>query len=159
MDKATTVETCQSIYVNLIELCKNRTPDMKATGYVREWLQTIRCDKYDKKNLVKDRRLAYEMYLKDGAYERICNGTATTRDEENAVNAVAHYKIHDIAILKSVLNSSNHVYHEVVDNGDRTLVLVGMLGIVIGAVTKLPIRWPRYAKLSTRRHSGNRRYR
>lgn len=151
MDKEIGSEACQSIYENLIELCKNRPSDMKASGYIREWLQTIRCDKFNAGELLKKRRKDYKNYLGYGIYKRICDRSATEGDNDFAVDAVAHYKNHDIAVLKSALTPENRAYHEIVVNGERTLVVVALVTVIvaIGAHFKKPFNWLRIIQVPT----------
>jgi len=94
-----------------------------ASAYIREFLQTERCDKFSDLGQQRD---AYKKFVGQEALTRIAEYKETLVDERKAAQAVMHYFTFDASVLAKSLTWPNWMLYHTVYRVERNLAFVGL---------------------------------
>ena len=108
---------CVSIWRNLLRHT-NRSGDVLASAYVREFGETARCDRFHDLSAA---RIALEERVGRGRMERIKAFDETDGDERAAAQAVMHYGLWHEQLLLACLPLHDRIMYHTVDRAERTL--------------------------------------
>lgn len=120
---------CRSIYYQLLDCnTKHAGKDITASAYIREFMETSRCD--DIVNF-QDYRMELESHVNKTdrlVKERIMKFKETDRDEKIAAQACLHYYNYHNSRLVDALATKDWIKYHTVDRVENTLAAFGVVG-------------------------------
>lgn len=146
-ERETDGKKCQTIFYNLLAPQRSDLNADTSALYVREVMQTQRCDQFHD---LSDLRAGYVSYIGAESMQNILDFKATDVDREKTASAAFHYVTWDHIRFKKALTWPNWIYYHTVDKAERTFAFVGIAaasisGWKVGAKTMKALR-QRFAK-------------
>jgi hypothetical protein len=121
---------CLYIVRNLLRcLEEDDNGALGAPTYLREWMQTERCDEVLKTADFEEIRKSIEITTTPDVMRRIKSFTETEKDMNVALQTVTHYREWHRDVLMSNLPFSERVYHHTILKAERTLAVLGIVGL------------------------------
>ena len=128
------METCQSIYRNLLQLTLQESKgEITASAFVSEVFQTQRCDHFKDLSDLRDR---FSTFMGHETTERVLRCEQTERDEDHAYRAVIHYNHWLQQRLRECLTPWNWFKHNMFDRTERFWAFIGIGGVGIASGKK-----------------------
>ncbi len=121
-EKTVDAKICQTIYMSLLMMMEKSPDTIPASQYVRELLQTKRCDKEGFGKNLQVLRHDYITAIEQGSsgvIKRIEDFKETEEDEKRCVNATVHYSFWTQENLLQALSWRNWLYYHTIIKAER----------------------------------------